>query len=167
VFLIQSVSHGDMALVSYLDGAVGISGWIFKEKTLKEWKAKSIQGYGLWLTVTQIAKVFKIKEQVAYELVNKDFINGETLHGQPQGGVRVKRKEVEIFKSRYVFCTELGQTLGTSSRKARSILADSYIYPVSGPGIDDCRQLLYLRNEPLEEAMERFMNKKEDKLRLI
>ncbi len=167
VFLIQSVTHGDIALVSYLDSAVGISGWIFKENTLKEWKAKSIQGYGSWLTVTQIAKVLSIKEQVAYELVNKDFINGEKLHGQPQSGMRVKRKEVDVFKAKYVFCTELGQTLGTSSRKARAILADSYIHPVSGPGIDDCRQLLYLRNESLEEAMEQFMNKKEDKLRLI
>lgn len=159
VFLIQSVCHGDIEVESFLDGAVGISGWIFKESTLKEWQAKSTQGYGIWLTVTQTAKVLNIKEQVAYELVNKDFINGDKLHGKPQGGVRVKRKEVEIFKAKYVFCTELGQTLETSFRKARAILADSYIHPISGPGIDDCRQLLYLRNELLEETVDSFLNK--------
>ncbi len=167
VFLIQSVCHGDIEVTNVLDGAAGISGWIFKESTLKAWKAKSLQGFGSWLTVTQTAKVLNIKEQVAYELVNKDFINGDKLHLQPKGGIRVKRKEVEIFKSKYVFCTELAQNLGVSSRKARTILADSYIHPVSGPGIDDCRQLLFIRNLALEEAMNDFVNKKEDKLRLI
>lgn len=154
--VIAAARDGELDLVACLDGAVGVSGWIFREKVLKEWQARAIQGFGSWLTITQMAKFLGIKEQVAYDIASKEFIHAEAIHTQPRGGVRVRRTEVERFKKEYVFCTEIAQRLGMSPKKARSILADYQVYAVSGPGIDDARQLLYLRNRLLESVLAAF-----------
>ena len=166
--LINAAGTGEVEITNVLEGNVGISSWIFQEYTLKAWKAKSTQGFGTWLTVSQMAKLLNIKEQVAYDLVRKHFVNGEALHNHVKGGVRINRSEVEKFKQSFIFCTEVAQALGVSSRKARSILlADFYIEPISGPGIDDSRQLLYFRNEPLKSAIETLLSKEKNVWSLI
>lgn len=152
--LIEAVRDGDLKPDSFLDGGSGINGWVFQENILHAWRARSIQGYGTWLTVPQVAKLLGIKQQVAYDVVNKHLMHSEAVHRQPRGGVRVHRRHVERFKNEYVFCTEIAQTLGMSPRKAKSLLAECNIKPVSGPGIDDARQLLYLRHESLGKALE-------------
>ena len=147
--LIHSVQTSELIPENLLDGAVGISGWIFSENILKAWKAKSQQGFGVWLTVDQSAKLIGIKQQVAYDLVHMNLIKAELMHRQPKGGSRIRRKEVEKFKEDYIFATEVGQRLGTSPRKAISILEKRLIRPISGPGIDDGRQVLYTRTDEL------------------
>lgn len=165
--LIQAARKGELEIISLIDGSTGLSSWVFQESLLKVWKAKSMQGYGTWLTVNQMAKLINIKQQAAYDLVRMHFINGEKLHKQPRGGVRVSRIEIERFKQKYVFCTEISQLLGVSPRKAKSMLADVYIQPVSGPGIDDARQILYLRNDALESALQSISSKEDHELSLI
>ena len=119
--LIDEVRFGDMKPTSYLDSGMGINGWIFEEHVLKAWRARSIQGFGTWVTIPQMAKILGIKQQAAYDLVRLHFINGEALHRQPRMGVRVNRIEIEKFKERYIFCTEIAESLGVSPRKALSL----------------------------------------------
>lgn len=165
--LVLAARAGEVEIVNILDDRAGLSAWIFNEQTLKAWRARSIQGFGTWLSIPQMAKVLSIKQQSAYDLVRKHFIYGEILHHQPKGGVRVKRTEIEKFKVTYVFCTEISQQLGVSSRKAISILQDFYILPVSGPGIDGARQVIYLRTDDLETAIRSFISRGGADLRLI
>lgn len=167
VSLIKAACSNEINIVHVIDVAAGISAWVFRENDLKEWKAKLTMGFGAWLTVSQIAKILTIKQQVAYDLVNGHFLNGETTHKLPKGGIRVSRKEVEKFKLNYVFCTEIAQKLGVSPKKARSILAEYYINPISGPGIDNARQLLYFRNKEVEYAMQDFVSEKNEDFHLI
>jgi TniQ len=152
--LINAVRNEEFVVKQFLDGNSGITGWIFAERDLKAWQAMTSQGYGNWLTIPQLSLLLNIKQQVAYELVHKGFMESERLHRQPRGGIRVHRKEVEKFKERYIFCTAIAQVLGTSPRKAKAILADNHIYPVSGPGIDDSRQILYLRNDNIQRVLD-------------
>lgn len=167
VALIRAVCKAELTIVNQIDGTVGISSWVFKESELQVWKAKAIQGYGEWLSVIQVARLLNIKQQAAYDLVNKHFIYGDKQHQRPRGGVRVKRVAIEIFKQKYAFCTELAQRIGVSPRKVRLILAEFYIQPVSGPGIDGARQLVYLRSEELEMAIQGYISKEEVEYRLV
>lgn len=157
--LIHSVQTSELLPENVLDGAVGISGWIFSENILKAWKTKSQQGFGVWLTVDQAAKLIGIKQQVAYELVHMNLIKAELMHRQPKGGSRIRRTEVEKFKQDYIFATEVGHRLGVSPRKAISILEKRLIKPISGPGIDDGRQLLYLKSESIKQIFDDAKNK--------
>lgn len=156
--LIHAVRTSEMLPENVLDGVVGVSGWVFNENTLKAWRARSVQGFGIWLNITQAAKVIGIKQQVAYDLVNMHFIKSEILHGQPNGGKRVRRTEVENFNKSYIFATGVAQRLGVSPRKAISILEKRHIKPISGPGIDEGRQVLYLRNDLIEQLFDELKN---------
>ncbi len=167
VSLIKAACSNDINIINFIDGAVGISAWVFRETDLKEWKAKLTMGFGAWITVSQMATLLTIKQQVAYDLVNGHFLNGETTHKLPKGGIRVSRIEVEKFKLKYIFCTEIAAKLGVSPRKARSVLSGYYINPISGPGIDNARQLLYFRNNELKYAIENFVSEKNDDFHLI
>lgn len=165
--LILAARDGEVEILNLLDDKRGVSAWILNEKSVKAWEARSIQGFGAWLSIPQMAKLLSIKQQSAYDLVQKHFIHGETIHHQPKGGMRVKRSEIESFKRNYVFCTEIAQRLGVSSRKAKSILEDFYILPISGSSIDGARQMLYLRTDDLEVAVESFVSGGNDNLRLV
>lgn len=167
VSLVKAACSNEINIVNVIDGAAGISAWVFRETDLKEWRTKSTMGFSAWLTVPQKAKLLTIKQQVAYDLIKGHFLNGETTHKLPKGGIRVSRKEVEKLKLTYVFCTEIAQKLSVSPRKARSILAEFYIHPVSGPGIDNAKQLLYFRNNEVEYAIQDFLSEKNDDFRLI
>lgn len=167
VSLLRAANLKEVEVINLLDGNAGVSAWIFHEAALKAWKTKSTLGYGTWLTVPQMAKILSIKQQVAYDIVRGSFINGETMHKQPRGCVRVNRTEVEKFKDKYIFCTEIAQKLGVSPRKAKAILAGFYIDPISGPGTDNARQLLYFRNDELHYALENFAQENEKEFRLI
>jgi hypothetical protein len=112
------------------------------------------QAYGNWLKIPQLSLLLNIKQQVAYEIVHKGFMESERLHKQPGGGIRFHRNEVQKFKDRYIFCTAIAQDFGTYPRKARVILADRHIYPVSGPGIDDSKQILYLKNDNIQRVLD-------------
>lgn len=158
VNLIHAVRASELKPVNILEGAVGISGWVFPENMLKAWREKSIQGQGTWLTITQTAKILGIHEQAAYNLVNLHLLKSELLHGQPHGGKRIKRSVVESFKKNYIFTTEIAQRLGVSPRMAISILNKQFIKPVSGPGIDEGRQVLYLRTEEIERVIKEAGN---------
>lgn len=154
VSLIDAVRYGELAPTHYLEGGAGINGWIFPENILKAWRERSIQGYGTWLTIPQMAKKLSIKEQVAYALVNNHFIDAEALHKQPRMGKRVHRTEIEKFQLTYIFCTEIKQQLGVSSAKVIPLLKKHNIHPISGPSIDGLRQVLYLRSEELVKAVD-------------
>lgn len=164
--LIIAVRGGDLLPEAYLDGGNGINGWIFKESILNAWRVKSIHGFGTWLSVPQVAKFLGIKQQVAYDIVNKHFLHSEFVH-KSRGGTRVHRSQIERFKEEYMFCTEIAQMLGVSPTKARAILAEHGITPVSGPGIDDTRQLLYLRHERLERVLDTVKTKKIESFELL
>ena len=156
--LIRAVSTAELKPENILNGATGISGWIFNENILKAWKVKSQQGFGIWLTISQTAKLIGIKEQVAYQMVHMGLLKAETLHRQPKGGSRIRRTEVEQFKQGYIFATEVAQRLGVSPRKATSILGKQSISPISGPSVDEGRQVLYLRSEQIENIFKEIIN---------
>jgi len=153
VNLIYAVKTSELKPVNILEGAVGISGWVFPENILKAWREKSIQGQGTWLTIAQTAKMIGIHEQAAYNLVNLHLLKSELLHGQPHGGKRIRRTEVENFKKHYILTTQIAQRLGVSPRMVISILNKQFIKPISGPGIDEGRQVIYLRTDELERVI--------------
>ena len=49
------------------------------------------------------------------------------------------------FKQKYVFASQLAKSLQTSARRLHAILLDEGGVPISGPGVDACRQLIYDR----------------------
>lgn len=157
--LVNAVRTQELLPCNVLDGVAGISAWIFNEKILQAWRAASMQGLGIWLTITQAAKLIGINQESMYGIVNLNLLKSESLHGQPNGGKRVRRAEVERFKKDYIFTTEIAQRLGVSPRMAISILAKQFITPISGPTVDEGRQIIFLRTTAIEKLIAEVVNK--------
>jgi hypothetical protein len=157
--LVNAVRAQELSPVNILEGVAGISAWVFPEKTLKAWRVASIQGFGAWLTISQAAKVLGMHEQSAYDAVKLNLLNSELLHRQPRGGKRIRRTEVDRFKSTYILASELAHRLGVSPRKAIHILAEQSITPISGPMVDQGRQVIFLRTFAIEQLILETENK--------
>ncbi|HYN54223.1 MAG TPA: helix-turn-helix domain-containing protein [Methylotenera sp.] len=151
--LVNAIRTEELIPVNVLEGVAGIGAWVFPEKVLKAWREASLQGFGTWLTITQAAKMIGMHEQSAYDAVKLNLLNSELLHRQPRGGKRIRRTEVDRFKSTYILASELAHRLGVSPRKAIHILAEQSITPVSGPLIDQGRQVIFLRTSAIEQLI--------------
>jgi hypothetical protein len=103
----------------------------------------------------------------AYKLVKNGFIHTERLPKSRGGGHRLKKSQVAEFKKNYIFATEINSNLGTVSTKLRDILAERSILPVSGPGVDDCIQIVYARTPELYKFMHEYVHKTQGEFKLI
>lgn len=159
VAIINAVRDKEIELVAKLDGYTGISSWIFKELPLRAWLHQFRSGKSSWMTITQASSSLGIKEQVAYDMVRLGFLKSEVMPQQAKRGTRVRKVEVEHFKNDYIFATEIADIFGVSPRKAISILAEKNIKPISGPSVDDGRQVLFARTQSVITLLEQKKTK--------
>lgn len=145
--LIFSVRSREITPTNLLDSVPGIAAWNFKESELKNWKLKNQSGMGAWLTIAQAAKILGVKEQVAYELVRLGYLQSEVMPKQIKRGTRIRRSTIDMFNQDYVFATKIAEAMGCSPRKVINHLVSFGKHPVSGPTVDDARQVLYKREE--------------------
>ncbi len=100
-------------------------------------------------TVPALARMLKVKQDVAYHLINQGFIESSS---RGRIGRVVGEKAINSFKGRYVLGRDLASQLGVSPKSLAASLSVKGINPVSGPGIDRGRQLVYLRSEALNSS---------------
>jgi hypothetical protein len=147
VGLIAAANKGEVQPVAVLDGAKGVSGIIFKEQEIRVWRDRQSQGFGSWLSINQTAQHLGIHQQAAYDLTRLGVIETIKVPRTIGGGNRVSRLELERFQKEFALATEIANKWGTSSRKVQNQLAQSGIHPVSGPSVDQGRQILYARSD--------------------
>lgn len=99
--------------------------------------------------MVEAAKVLLVKQEVLYWLVHNEFIKAEKVPMLQGRGKRINRLELERFRQRYIFGTEVAACLGTSPRKAMSMLANDGFALAFGQRSTKCRQAFYVRTEEL------------------
>jgi hypothetical protein len=151
VGLLEAAKRGELVPLARVDGARGVSGLIFDEQPLKVWHERKNRGLGEWMTVVQFAKSYSLKQEVAYQLVWNGFVEAERLPTVHAGGWQISRSSIGKFYKDYVFATELADRLGMVSIVVRRLLEERSILPVSGPGADGAKKLLYRRTPEIEQ----------------
>lgn len=167
VALVDGVKSGMLSIIAQLDSTRGISRWVFATGPLRAWQLGLSSGLSNWLSIPETAKALGVKQQVAYWLVRNQLLVAEKLVGKKGIGFRIHRKEIERFRQRYVFGTEIAAAIGRSSRKARLLLEAQGIQPVITDGVEPCRQLLYARSELLQRFLERAGTAEKDVFELV
>jgi excisionase family DNA binding protein len=102
---------------------------------------------GCWLTIPEVARRLRVKQEVAYALVRH--------HRLPSRARRVKMRTCQVvsddaldqFNARYISAVKLARAHGTSPRAVVCRLRRAGIQPVTGPAVDGCRQAFYLRRK--------------------
>ena len=151
VSAIQAAMAGELHPVARVDTAKGVASLVFEEAVLKRWFETNSQGVGQWLTCPQFAREYSISQEAAYELLRHDFIKAERMPNMRHGGWWISRKTIEVFYREYIFATEIAARIGLMSIVVRKRLEERSILPVSGPGVNDAKKLLYRRTPELEQ----------------
>lgn len=151
VGLLEAAKRGELVALARLNGAKGVSGMIFQEDALRVWHRRQNSGVGSRMTAQQFAKTYSLSQEVAYELVAFDFIKAERMPNMRGGGWHISRDNIERFFQEYVFATEIAEKLGIVSIMVRRLLEERGIFPVSGPGVDGAKKLLYRRTAEIEQ----------------
>lgn len=105
---------------------------------LREWQLK-MSGC---LSVPHAAELLGLKQEVAYQLFRRGLlVASSTGSGCPA----LTEEDIRTFQQRYVLTTELIGSFGGSAKAVISALADLGVLPVSGPGVDGGRQIVFER----------------------
>jgi len=151
--LLRASLEGKLIPVARQESQIGISGWIYSQSELREWHEDHHKQQTQSLSVPEVAARLSIKQEVSYFLVRNSMIKAELVQRQRLTESRVKPEDLEIFEKNYAFARDLAATAETSSRGLARHLFQLGINPVCGPGVDECRQLIYAKGSELDNAM--------------
>lgn len=153
VALVEAVKAGTIVPQASLDNARGISRWVFDVTPLRALHKGMNSGRSNWVSIPKMAKILRVKQQVAYWLTHHGFVRAERLGSLKDVGSRVRREEIERFHQEHIFGREIAAILGRSSRKVMQMLAEQGIHPLRGHGAEPCRQLVYARNHEIQRFL--------------
>ncbi|WP_292933154.1 hypothetical protein [Noviherbaspirillum sp.] len=125
----------------------GISGFLLPKKQFLSWQEGLSTNSGGGITVVEAAVHLGVKEEVAYHLIRKGVLSSQVvLRGRRKCHV-ISPINLDAFCKKYVSAAELALRWNTSSKTVIQILTEKHIAPVTGPGVDTCRQYFFNRFE--------------------
>lgn len=147
--LIQQIQHDQFPLLGKLSGTVGIAGWVVSKESLLDWFKVTFPDNFLHMGIVEVAKLLGIKQEVAYFLTRRGFLQTEvqkTKHGKMN---YISQDALADFSRRYIFSTVIARMWKTKSRRVLKSFQQYDIHPISGPNIDEGRQYLFERTPNL------------------
>lgn len=143
--LMKAVFECRLKVIARLHGCVGVSGWILDRSSYETWVRNILESEARGYTVREASRILGVKEEVGYALVNEGVIKADImkLHGRKLAYILLE--QLDEFKAQYILGTELANEYGTSPRKIVEIMADKGVFPIAGPGISRCRQVIFER----------------------
>lgn len=165
--LVEAVKAGTLKPQAFLDGARGISRWIFDVAQLRALQQHLNSGRSNWVSIPEMARILGVKQQVAYWLTHHGFVHAERLGCLKNLGSRVSREELERFQQNHVLGKEIAEILGCSSKKMSLMLAEQGIYPLRGEGATPCRMLIYTRDSEVQRFLAQVTGSAPGAFRLV
>lgn len=106
-------------------------------------------------TITKAAKLLRINEEFAYQLVNRGYLNHQL---DSRNAKRICPDHISQFRQEYVILSKLSESSGLSSATLVEMLASLEIVPVDHDMADKLRQKLYRRADVLKaNALSRYV----------
>ncbi len=165
--LVEAVKAGALKPQAFLDGARGITRWIFDIAQLRALQQRLNSGRSNWVSIPEMARILGVKQQVAYWLTHHGFVHAERLGCLKNLGSRVSREELERFQQNHVLGKEIAEILGCSSKKMSLMLAEQGIYPLRGEGPTPCRMLIYSRDSEVQRFLVQVTGSDPREFRLV
>lgn len=109
-------------------------------KAVRRWQL-SHEGF---LSVPHAAELMGLKQEVAYHLYRQGLLVASARDAPYPA---VTPGDIGTFQARYVLATELAATTGRSPKVLVAGMAAQGVLPVSGPGVDGGRQVVYERRK--------------------
>lgn len=129
-----------------LSGVHGLGSLALSVDCLRAWFSSfNVQTLGE-LTLPEVALRLDVKQEVIYSLARSGLIQVTLRKSGRRLEQRMSFSALKAFEIKYVFGREIAQKLKRSPRSILHFFQSEGVDPVAGPGIDDCRQLLFERH---------------------
>lgn len=122
----------------------GVSGIALGRAPFRQWMQQHRVGLRT-LSVRTAADRLGVKEEVAYFLARDGFLKTTPVRLGRRTERHLDEAALVEFSNQYVFAQTIAQKIGTSARAVRKFLVEAGVEPVAGPGVNACRQLVYVR----------------------
>lgn len=152
--LLNDVEQGKLQVLGKMSGVHGLPALRFERSTVDFWLKKQRPTYQT-IAVRNCAKLLLIKEEVVYAITRKGLLQTKQIRVGRRSERHTTNDWLAEFKSKYVFGSHIARSLGTSARHLRECLIDQGVVAVAGPGVDNCRQLVYDR-AVVEKALKKM-----------
>ncbi len=147
--LLVAIHDGAIAACGKLPNVHGLGALLLNVDGVRTWfSAVNAQPPGE-LTLPEVANRLDVKQEVIYSLARSGFIEVTLRKSGRRPEQRVSFSELEAFEMKYVFGREIARKLNRSPRSILQFFESEGVRPVAGPGIDDCRQVLFERQATL------------------
>lgn len=138
--LLHALLSNEIDVAGRSASGIGLGGLLFAVPMLRVWLDSHRSKKQSWLSVDCGAKVLGLKQQVAYELIERGLLTADRL-----GGIRrVHCDSIVEFRTSYVSLSEIAKTHGRSPRQMLKLIAAE---PVCGPAVDGARQYFFRRKD--------------------
>jgi predicted site-specific integrase-resolvase len=124
---------------------IGLEQYVFLEREVKDFVNHQKRLLNInTLTIKEVSKLLRVREQCVYTWANKGFISYEVGRSRAK---KFNKESVEEFRRKYIISSEIAKNQKTSAVNVVQQLIKNNIMPVSGPTIDGERQYLFLRKD--------------------
>ena len=144
--LLVDILNGEMVPAGVLKSGKGVSTLVLHVHDLDHWFSGKQRVPCAELTIPDIALRIGIKQEVVYALVRSGLLESTLRKVGRRAEQRVNAVILEEFERRYILGRDIAQLLGRSPRAIAEFLLADGVRPVAGPGVDNCRQIIFQRD---------------------
>lgn len=151
--LLRAIVEGEIVPAGVVGLDPGLGGLVFMRSELSHWYNSTQRWVERSYSVPEAARILHLKQEVVYSLVRNGHLQSHSTLTRHRRISLVTDAAIAMFRSSYVLCRDLAVPLNTSSTLITKKLLSKGVSPVCGPGLDDCRQILFRRNAELQEVL--------------
>ncbi|WP_313569616.1 hypothetical protein [Comamonas terrigena] len=155
--LINAVLSGSMQAVREQETTCLAKVFCLRSEVQDAW-SKELASPAQSITLMEASSRLQLKQEVIYALVRSGLLQADRQHVGRRHSLWLKTSELDRFRGTYVLARDLAKKWKTSPRALTKKLAAFGIKPVAGPGVDNCRQLVF-RTSDVHAHCELFSNK--------
>jgi hypothetical protein len=152
--LLVDIDLGRVVPLGAAAGSEALGALLLGSDQAKGWFASHRKKQVAEMTLPEVATKLDVKQEVVYALVRSGLMSANARRVGSRAQQRVASKSLLEFRRRHVFCRDVARVLGRSPRAVAAFLSNEGVMPVAGPGVDACRQLVFLR-EGVDKCLRR------------
>ena len=145
--LLVDILKDEMVPAGVLKSGKGVGTLVLHIHDLDHWFVTKQQVPCAELTIPDIALRIGIKQEVVYAFVRSGLLQATLRKLGRRSEKRVKVAILEEFERCYILGRDIAKLLRRSPRAVAEFLLANGVRPVAGPGVDNCRQIVFKRDD--------------------
>lgn len=154
--ILVDIAAGRVTSKGVLSGLRGIGALLLNIAEARQWFIDHQKVQSGELTVPEAAIKLDVKQEVLYALIRAGLLVATARRVGRRSSWRLSSVSIQQFQDKYVLGRDVANRVNRSPRAVVAFLASEGIAPIAGPGVNTCRQLVYLR-----DAVEDCLRQKE------